>query len=75
MRVGNDFLGDFDVFSKFILRSVDHNGRKAVIDAALAKVETIAVVEVKNDRKTRIFFCGKNEVFEVFGVGILSCAR
>jgi hypothetical protein len=44
-----DFLGKGDVLFVRKGRSIDHNGAEAHIDAALAKLEAVAVVEVKDD--------------------------
>ena len=75
VRVSDYFFRDFDILCEFILRSVDHNGSEAVVDTTFAKVETIAVVEVQNDRKPGIFFRRENEVFKVLRISVLSRAR
>ncbi len=47
--VVNNLLGEGNVFFVGEVRTVDHNRREAAVDAALAELEAIAVVEVKND--------------------------
>ena len=45
----DNFAGEGDVLFVRERRSVDHDGAEAHVDAALAKLETVAVVEMEND--------------------------
>lgn len=58
MREIADLLGEFDVFVVRQVRTVDHDGRKAALDAALAQVEAVAMVEVKHDGNVESEFVG-----------------
>ena len=49
MGVLNDLLGDLDVLLEGKSGLVDHNGGEAAVDAALAELEAVAVVEMDND--------------------------
>ena len=43
----NDLLGDLDVLLEGLGRCVDHNGGEAVVDAGLAGLEGIAVIQMQ----------------------------
>lgn len=51
MLVGviDDLLGDLDVFLEALVRGVDHDGGEAFVDALLAELEGVAMVEVHRD--------------------------
>ena len=49
VRIGDDLLGELDVVLERKGRAVDHDGRETAVDAALAGLVAVAVVEVKND--------------------------
>ena len=74
MRVLDDFFRDFDIFFESVVRRVDHDGRKPVVDGRFASFEVSAVVEVHDDGKSGRFDGCLNQVFQVDGVGIFSCA-
>ena len=74
VSVSDNFFGYFDILREFVFGSVDHNGSETVVDTTLAKVEAVAVVEVKHDGKTGVFFRGENEVFKINGISVFSRA-
>ena len=47
--IGDDLLRELDVLFEIEVRAVDHNGREAAVDAALAGFVAVAVVEMEND--------------------------
>ena len=49
VRVVDDLLRELDVVLERKGASVDHDGREAGVDAALARLEAVAVVEVEDD--------------------------
>ena len=49
----NHLLGECNVVLKALGRSVDHNGGKAAVNAALADFKRIAVVEVNTNGKSK----------------------
>ena len=72
VRVSDDFFRDLDVFGERVVRRVDHDGSKAVVDGGLARFEVGAVVKVHDDGDVRRFHRGLDEVFEVDGVRIFA---
>ena len=58
-----------------MVRSVDHDGSKAVVDRGFARFKIGAVVEVHDDGDVRRFDGRLDEVLEVNGVGVLSRSR
>ena len=53
MSVLNDLLCDLDVLLEGKTGLIDHDGAEAAVDAALAELEGITVIEVNNDRKIK----------------------
>ena len=49
VSVLNDLTGDLDVLLEGLGGSVDHNGGEAAVDAGLAGLEAVAVVQVQSD--------------------------
>ena len=49
VRVVDDLLRELDVLLERQVRPVDHHRREAGVDAALARLEAVAVVEVQDD--------------------------
>ena len=49
MSVLNDLLGDLNVLLEGLGGSVDHDGGEAAVDAGLAGLEAVAVVQVQSD--------------------------
>ena len=47
--VGHDLLGELDVLLEGKVAAVDHDAGEAAVNAALAGLEAVAVVEVEND--------------------------
>lgn len=74
MRVLNDFFRDLDIFLESVMGRVDHDGSEAVVDRGFAGFKVCAVVEVHNDGESGCFDSRLNQVFEIDGVCIFSCA-
>ena len=70
VSVLDDLAGDLDILGKGLRGSVDHDGGEAAVDAALADIKGIAVIEVENDGKTRLNYSRLNELDEIGMVGI-----
>ena len=49
VSVLNDLTGDLDVLFEGLGGSVDHDGGEAAVDAGLAGLEAVAVVQVQSD--------------------------
>ena len=52
VRVFDDLAGEGDVVLEGLAAAVDHDGGEAAVDAALAKLKAVAVVQMQGDRKT-----------------------
>ena len=80
VSVINDLAGQFDVVLEGEVRTIDHHRAEAGIDAALASLEAVAVIEVENDlgiRATKllgVFDCTLCHVAQNGGVGIFASA-
>ena len=77
--VFNDLLGEGYVLLVRQVRTVDHHRREAHVDAALAQLERVAVVEVQYDGNVLAEFLGildgaLGHVTQQRLVGILACA-
>ena len=76
--VGDNLLRKLHVLVIGKRRAVDHDGREAGVDAALAGLESVAVVEVKNDlgllaaELLGVFDSALGHVAENRGVGVLA---
>ena len=55
MRILDDLTGQGDILLKGLGGGVDHNGGKAAVDAALAELEGVAVIQMQRDRDFGIF--------------------
>ncbi len=80
MSVVNNFLGEGNVFLVGEVRTVDHNGREAVVDAGFAKLEAVTVVEVEADlgifpaEFLSVSNSTLSHVAQESSVGIVACA-
>ena len=80
VRVGNDLSGDLDILGKGFGGSIDHDGGEAAVDAALAQLKAVTVVEMDTYGKVkacilfRILNCCLDELHQVDVVGVLACA-
>ncbi len=71
VSVLNDLTGDLDVLSERLGGSVDHNGGEAAVDAGLAGLEAVAVIQMQRDRDLRALDgSGLNQLHQVGVVGI-----
>lgn len=72
--VFDDLLGDADVFFKFVLRAVDHDGGKAIVYAFLADVKIFAVIQMQRDIQSGIEDGCFHELQKVSGFGVFARA-
>ena len=71
MSVLDNLTGQSDVLLEGLGGSINHNGGEAAIDAALAQLEGIAVVQVQHNGNIRILDYGSlNQLHQVGVVGI-----
>ena len=76
--IGDNLLRELHVLVVGKRRAVDHDGRKTGVDAALAGLERVAVVEVKDDLRLLaaellgVFDSALGHVAENRGVGVLA---
>ena len=72
--VFDDLLGDADVFFKFVLGAVDHDGGKAVVHTLLADVKIFAVIQMQRDIQSGIEDGCFHELQKVSGFGVFARA-
>ena len=72
--VFHHFLGDFDVFLERLVAGVNHHAGESLVNAILAQLERIAVVEVHRDRDRGEADCRLDELLEIDRVGVLARA-
>jgi hypothetical protein len=72
VRVFDDFPADFDVLLKRFVAGVDHHAGEPLVDAVLAKLERIAVVEVNGDGDVGKADGRLDELIEIDGIGVLA---
>ena len=71
MGILNDLLGQGDVLLEGLGGGVDHNGGKTAVNAALAQLEAVTMVQVQRDGDFGIFNDGSlDQLHEVRVVGI-----
>ena len=58
VRVFHHLLGQLDILGIRQMRAVDHHRRETVFDAALAKLETVPMVQMQHDRHRHAQFLG-----------------
>jgi len=51
VRVFHDLLGERNVLFVRMVAAVDHHGGEAAVDAALADIEPVAMIQVQADRQ------------------------
>ena len=75
MRILNDLLGQRDVLLEGLGRSVDHNRGEAAVDAALADLKGIAVIQMQRDRDLGAVLNGcLHHLYQIVVVGICAGA-
>ena len=72
MRIFHDLTGQGDVVLKGLGGGVDHDGGEAVVHAALAELERVAMIEMQADRKTGLDDSGFDQLDEIGAVGIFA---
>ena len=72
--VFHHLAGHGDVFFKVQLGTVDHHGGKTAVDAVLADLEAVAVIEVQRDGNIGIQHGGLHQLGEVNMLGVLAGA-
>ena len=73
VSVLNDLLGDLDVLLERLGGGVDHDGGEAAVNAGLAGLEGVAVVQVQGDGNVGALDNGSlHHLHQVGGVGVLT---
>ena len=70
MGVFHHLAGHFDVFLKAVFAAVDHDRGEAAVDAGLAHVEVLAVVQVQGDGQVGVGDGGLYQLGEIDMLGI-----
>ena len=66
----NYLAGDLDVLFKGLGGSIDHNGGKTAVNAALAGLKAVAMVQMQSDGQTGLDHSSLNKLGEVGVIGI-----
>src|SRR5579864_1424676 len=74
VRVVHHLFANLHVFLKRLVARVNHYTRKPFIDALLAKLEGITVVEMDGNGNIGKADSGFDEFFEIEGIGVLASA-
>ena len=75
MCVLNNLLGQSNIVLEALRRSVDHDRCESAIDAALAELKAVAVIQMQSDRDLRILsYSSLNQLYQIGMVGISSCS-
>ena len=74
VRVFDDLFANFDVLLERLMAGIDHDAGETFIDAFLAKLERIAVVQVDGDGDIGEADGGFDQFLEVNGIGVLAGA-
>ena len=74
MCIVNDLLCQRDVVFKAMLGTVDHDGREAAVDAGLADLKILAVVQMQSQGQTCLSNSSLDQLDQIVVLGILSCA-
>ena len=80
VRVLDDLAGQFDVLFKGQVAAVDHDGGEAAVDAALAQLEAVAMVQMDGDGQVKaggflgVGDGGLDELHQVNVLGVLAGA-
>ena len=67
-------FGQFNVFFKRILGTVDHNGSEAAVHAVFADFKISAVIQMQADGKTGVFYCRFHQLGQINMLGIFAGA-
>lgn len=70
MCVLDNLLRDLDIFGKGLGGGVDHHGGEAVLNAGLAQLEAVAVVQVQGDGQAGLDDGGLHQLLQIGAVGI-----
>ena len=70
VRVFDDLAGESDVVLEGLAAAVDHDGGEAAVDAALAELKAVTVVQMQGDRKTGLQLGGLDELDKIGVVGV-----
>ena len=68
----HDLAGQGDVVLERMLGAVDHHGGEASVDAGLADVKVLAVVQVQGDGQARVLHGGLHQLHQVAVLGVFS---
>ena len=74
VSVLNDLAGQGNVLLEGVLGTVDHNGGETAVDAGLADLKVLTVVEVDTDGQVGILNSSLDELHEVNVLGVLAGA-
>ena len=74
VRVFDNFLGDFDIFLKRLVRGVNHHAGKTFINALFAQLEGVTVIQMNGNRNIREADGGLDEFLEINRIGVGTCA-
>ena len=70
MGVLHHLLGDLDILSEGLGGGVDHHGGEAAVDAALAGLEAVAVIQVQADGQAGLDDGSLHQLHQVGVVGV-----
>lgn len=71
MSIFDNLTGQGDVLFIGLGRGIDHDGSETAVDAALAELEAVAVVQMQSDRDFGIFnHSSLNQLHQVGVVGV-----
>ena len=70
----HDALAQFGIFFKRLMAAVDHHAGEAFIDALLAQLEGVAMIEMDRDGDIGSADGRLNELLEINGAGVLAGA-
>ncbi len=74
MGIIGHFFGQSNVVLKIEVGTVDHDGRKAAIHAALAKFEAVAVIQMKHNGKAGLLNSRFHHFYKIGVIGVLAGA-
>ena len=74
MGIIDDLPADLDVFIERLVAGIDHHAGKAFIDALLAQVERIAMIQMNGNGNIGQADRRLDQFFQINGVGILAGA-
>ena len=74
VRVFHDLFGDFDVLVERLVAGVNHDAGETFVNALLAQLERVAVVQMDGDGDVGQADGGLDELLEINRVGVLARA-